>query len=71
MASQRELDDLRRRIAAGAYAVDPRVVADAMLRRRAQPPAGGAGSPMLVARELDWLFPGAEQGESGPRHDPA
>ena len=71
MALQRDLDDLRQRIAADDYAVDPRVVADAMLRRQAGRPATGPGSPMLVAAELDWLFPRAEQDEPSPRQDPS
>ena len=71
MASDRELADLRRRIAAGEYAVDSRAVADAMLRRMPGALRPGGRSRMLVAAELDRLSARVHEGQSGSANDSA
>ena len=56
--------DLKRRIAAGDYVVDPHAVAAAMLRRGAERAEARRLSRMLVAGELDRLSCGRD--EPGP-----
>jgi hypothetical protein len=53
--------ELRRRIAAGEYVVDPHAVADAILRRGAERREAERLSRMLVAREGDLLSSRPEQ----------
>jgi hypothetical protein len=57
--------DLKRRIAAGDYVVDPHAVAAAILRRGAERAEARRLSRMLVAGELDRLSGGRD--EPGPR----
>jgi len=61
MAVDRELTE---RIRAGEYVVDPRAVAEAMLRRSADRAEARRLSRMLVARELD--RPAGRRDEPGP-----
>ena len=57
--------DLKRRIADGTYVVDPRAVAEAMLRRQADRDDARRLSRMLVSGELD--RPAVRADEPGPR----
>jgi hypothetical protein len=78
LASARQLGDdvpmavdpeLKRRIAAGDYVVDPHAVAAAMLRRSADRAEARRLSRMLVAGEVD-RFPGrSDEPQSGSRGD--
>jgi hypothetical protein len=61
--------DLKRRIAAGEYVVDPHAVAAAMLRRGAERAEARRLSRMLVAGELDRLSAGREEPGSRPGRD--
>jgi hypothetical protein len=61
--------ELRRRIAAGEYVVDPHAVAAAMLRRGADRAEARGPSRMLVAGELDRLPGGGDESRPGPGHD--
>lgn len=56
----RGTDDLAALLASGDYEVDPRLVAEAMLRRR------GRGLLMLVSDQVDLLPGGGPEGDSGP-----
>ena len=53
--------DLKQRIAAGEYVVDPHAVADAMLRRGAELAEARRLSRMLVAGEVDGLPGGRDE----------
>lgn len=61
--------DLRRRVAAGEYVVDPHAVADAILRHRADRAEARRLSRVLVARELDGLAVPVEEPDAAPSDD--
>jgi Anti-sigma-28 factor, FlgM len=61
--------ELRRRIAEGEYVVDPRAVADAMLRRSADRADARRLSRMLVSGEVDRLPGGPHEPQPGARRD--
>jgi hypothetical protein len=61
--------ELRRRIAAGEYVVDPHAVASAMLRRSAHRAEARRLSRMLVAGELDGLPVAPDEPDARPGRD--
>jgi hypothetical protein len=61
--------ELRRRIAEGTYVVDPRAVAEAMVRRSADRADARRLSRMLVSGEVDRLAVAPDESRSRPRRD--
>jgi hypothetical protein len=61
--------ELRRRIAAGEYVVDPHAVAAAMLRRNADRAEARRLSRMLVAGEVDGIPRRPDEPEPGTSRD--
>jgi hypothetical protein len=63
--------ELRRRVQSGEYTVDPRAVAEAMLRRRDDLAAARRLSWVLVAGELDGISFRPDEPEAGAGVDAA
>ena len=61
--------ELRRRVAAGEYVVDPHAVAGAILRRRSDRAEARRLSRMLVAGELDDLAVAPDEPRARPGGD--
>ncbi len=65
---RRHMHDLRERIEAGTYSVEPGLVAEAMLVRIRRDQASAV---LVAAQALDLDAAGAEQSDAGPLGDPA